>query len=161
MYKRQNNLNEARVFVHRDFMPRNLMVSDPMPGVLDFQDALMGPVSYDIASLMRDAFISWGETFVLDTTIRYWDKARKAGIPVPQDFGIFWRDVEWMGMQRHLKVLGIFARINYRDGKPKYLADTPRFIGYVRQCANRYAELKPINWLLDCFEEEKTKEAYF
>lgn len=156
-----NNLNEARVFVHRDFMPRNLMVSDPMPGVLDFQDALMGPVSYDIASLMRDAFISWGETFVLDTTIRYWDKARKAGIPVPQDFGIFWRDVEWMGMQRHLKVLGIFARINYRDGKPKYLADTPRFIGYVRQCANRYAELKPINWLLDCFEEEKTKEAYF
>ena len=98
---------------------------------------------------------------MLDTTIRYWDKARKAGIPVPQDFGIFWRDVEWMGMQRHLKVLGIFARINYRDGKPKYLADTPRFIGYVRQCANRYAELKPINWLLDCFEEEKTKEAYF
>lgn len=155
-----NNLREARVFVHRDFMPRNLMVSDPMPGVIDFQDALLGPVSYDIASLMRDAFISWGESFVLDVTIRYWEKARAAGIPVPADFGAFWRDVEWMGIQRHLKVLGIFARINYRDGKPKYLADTPRFVHYVRQTANRYDELKPINWLLDQFEEVKSRGAY-
>lgn len=152
-------LAQNKVFVHRDFMPRNLMVSDPMPGVLDFQDALYGPVSYDIASLMRDAFISWGESFVLDVTIRYWDKARKAGIPVPEDFGEFWKDVEWMGMQRHLKVLGIFARINYRDGKSKYLADTPRFLHYVRETANRYHELKPINWLLDQFEEQKTKTA--
>lgn len=155
-----NNLSESRVFVHRDFMPRNLMVSDPMPGVIDFQDALMGPVSYDIASLMRDAFISWGEPFVLDVTIRYWEKARKAGIAVPGDFGQFWRNVEWMGIQRHLKVLGIFARINYRDGKPKYLADTPRFLHYVRETANRYDELKPINWLLDQFEETKSKGAY-
>lgn len=155
-----NNLAESRVFVHRDFMPRNLMVSDPMPGVIDFQDALMGPVSYDIASLMRDAFISWGESFVLDVTIRYWEKARKAGIAVPSDFGEFWRNVEWMGIQRHLKVLGIFARINYRDGKPKYLADTPRFLHYVRETANRYDELKPINWLLDMFEETKSKGAY-
>lgn len=155
-----HNLAEKKVFVHRDFMPRNLMVSDPMPGVLDFQDALYGPVSYDIASLMRDAFISWGESFVLDTTIRYWDKARAAGIPVPGDFGEFWKDVEWMGMQRHLKVLGIFARINYRDGKPKYLADTPRFIHYVRECANRYAELKAINWLLDEFEETKSRKEW-
>lgn len=150
-------LAQPKVFVHRDFMPRNLMVSDPMPGVLDFQDALYGPVTYDIASLMRDAFISWGESFVLDITIRYWDKARKAGIPVPQDFGEFWREVEWMGMQRHLKVLGIFARINYRDGRPKYLEDTPRFLHYVRETANRYNEFKPINWLLDQFEEQKTK----
>lgn len=150
-------LAQPKVFVHRDFMPRNLMVSDPMPGVLDFQDALYGPVTYDIASLMRDAFISWGESFVLDVTIRYWDKARRAGIPVAQDFGEFWRDVEWMGMQRHLKVLGIFARINYRDGRPKYLEDTPRFLHYVRETANRYHELKPINWLLDQFEEQKTK----
>lgn len=149
-------LAQPKVYVHRDFMPRNLMVSDPMPGVLDFQDALYGPVSYDIASLMRDAFISWGESFVLDVTIRYWDKARKAGVPVPQDFGEFWRNVEWMGMQRHLKVLGIFARINYRDGRPKYLEDTPRFLHYVRETANRYHELKPINWLLDQFEEQKT-----
>lgn len=150
-------LAQPKVFVHRDFMPRNLMISDPMPGVLDFQDALYGPVTYDIASLMRDAFISWGESFVLDVTIRYWDKARKAGIAVAADFGEFWRDVEWMGMQRHLKVLGIFARINYRDGRPKYLEDTPRFLHYVRETANRYHELKPINWLLDQFEEQKTK----
>ena len=150
-------LAQPKVFVHRDFMPRNLMFSEPMPGVLDFQDALYGPVSYDIVSLMRDAFISWGESFELDVTIRYWEKARRAGIPVPQDFGEFWRDVEWMGMQRHLKVLGIFARINYRDGRPKYLQDTPRFLHYVRQTANRYHDLKPINWLLDQFEEQKTQ----
>jgi aminoglycoside/choline kinase family phosphotransferase len=155
-----HNLAENRVFVHRDFMPRNLMVSNPNPGVIDFQDALYGPVSYDIASLMRDAFVSWGESFVLDTTIRYWEKARKAGIAVPEDFGVFWEDVEWMGMQRHLKVLGIFARINYRDGKPKYLADTPRFLNYVRQTSNRYHDLKPINWLLDEFEEEKSRHAW-
>lgn len=156
------NLSQSRVFVHRDFMPRNLMapVGDQAPGILDFQDALYGPVSYDIASLLRDAFISWGESFVLDVTIRYWEKARRAGLPVPQDFGEFWKDVEWMGMQRHLKVLGIFARINYRDGKPKYLEDTPRFLHYVRQTANRYDELKPINWLLDHFEEVKSKGAY-
>lgn len=156
-----NNLAEARVFVHRDYMPRNLMASEnsALPGVIDFQDALEGPVSYDIASLMRDAFISWPEEFVIDMTIRYWEKARKAGIPVPRDFGAFWRDVEWMGLQRHLKVLGIFARINYRDGKPKYLADTPRFINYVRRTANRYDELKYLNRLLDCFEAEKTVEA--
>lgn len=156
-----NNLAEAKVFVHRDFMPRNLMVTDGVPGILDFQDAVTGPVSYDIASLMRDAFVSWGEEFVLDVTIRYWDKARRAGIPVPRDFGVYWRDIEWMGLQRHLKILGIFARLNYRDGKPKYLADTPRFIHYVRQTANRYDELKAINWLLDCFEDSSTQEAYF
>lgn len=155
-----NNLAEARVFVHRDFMPRNLMVSDPLPGVLDFQDALYGHVSYDIASLMRDAFVSWDEEFVLDITIRYWEKARKAGIPVPKDFGSFWRDVEWAGIQRHLKVLGIFARTKYRDGREKYIADTPRFVRYVRQTANRYDELKPLNWLLDCFEEEKLIQGY-
>ncbi len=156
----ENNLSQAKVFVHRDYMPRNLMASDgKLPGVIDFQDALYGPVSYDIASLFRDAFISWPEDFVIDQTIRYWEKARAAGIPVPSDFGAFWRDVEWMGLQRHLKVLGIFARINYRDGKPKYLADTPRFVEYVRRAANRYDELKSLNYLLDRFEEGKSVEA--
>ena len=155
-----NNLSESKVFVHRDYMPRNLMASSgKLPGVIDFQDALYGPVSYDIASLLRDAFISWPEDFVIDQTIRYWEKARAAAIAVPADFGAFWRDVEWMGLQRHLKVLGIFARINYRDGKPKYLADTPRFIEYVRHTANRYDELKSLNYLLDRFEEGKTVEA--
>ena len=155
-----DNLSQETVYVHRDYMPRNLMVSEgALPGVIDFQDALLGPISYDIASLMRDAFISWPEEFVLDMTIRYWEKARRAGLAVPADFGAFWRHVEWMGLQRHLKVLGIFARINYRDAKPKYLADTPRFIEYVRRTANRYDELKFLNRLLDRFEPEKTAQA--
>ena len=156
----KSNLADAKVFVHRDFMPRNLMVSDPLPGVIDFQDALMGPVTYDIASLMRDAFISWDEAFVLDVTIRYWEKARKAGIPVPDDFGAFYRSVEFMGVQRHLKVLGISARINYRDGKPKYLADTPRFIKYVRQTAGRYVELSPLRHLIDELDGVRERAGY-
>ncbi|HUQ27909.1 MAG TPA: phosphotransferase [Usitatibacter sp.] len=143
------NLAEPRVYVHRDFMPRNLMVSETNPGILDFQDAAHGPISYDVACLYRDAFVSWDEDFVLDGTIRYWEKARAAKLPVPPDFGDFWRDVEWMGLQRHLKVLGIFARLNYRDGKPGYLADTPRFIGYVRHAVSRYDELAPLGRLLD------------
>jgi aminoglycoside/choline kinase family phosphotransferase len=143
------NLAEPRVYVHRDFMPRNLMVSQPNPGVLDFQDAVHGPVSYDVACLYRDAFLTWDEEFVLDGTIRYWEKARAAKLPVRADFGDFWRDVEWMGLQRHLKVLGIFARLNYRDGKPGYLADTPRFIRYVRHAVSRYDELAPLGRLLD------------
>lgn len=145
----KNNLRESQVFVHRDFMPRNLMVSDPMPGIIDFQDALYGPVSYDITSLMRDAFISWNESFVLDVSIRYWEKARRAGVPVPDDFADFYRDIEFMGVQRHLKVIGIFTRIHYRDGKSKYLEDTPRFINYVRQTAGRYRELSPLRRLID------------
>ena len=149
------NLAEPRVYVHRDYMPRNLMVCEPNPGILDFQDAVHGPLSYDVACLYRDAFVSWDEERVLDGTIRYWEKARKAGLPVRGDFGEFWRDVEWMGLQRHLKVLGIFARLNYRDGKPGYLADTPRFIGYVRHAVNRYNELAPLGRLLDEIEGRK------
>ncbi|HEX4943926.1 MAG TPA: phosphotransferase, partial [Usitatibacteraceae bacterium] len=148
-----SNLAEPRVYVHRDFMPRNLMVSEPNPGVLDFQDAVYGPISYDIASLWRDAFASWEEERVLDGTIRYWEAARKRGLPVRADFADFWHDVEWMGLQRHLKVLGIFARIHYRDGKPGYLDDTPRFIGYVRHACARYGELAPLARLLDRLED--------
>ena len=147
-----SNLAQPVVYVHRDYMPRNLMVAAPNPGVLDFQDAVMGPISYDVASLFRDAFVSWDEERVIDWAIRYWERARRAGLPVAADFGSFWRDVEWMGLQRHLKVLGIFARINYRDGKPHYLADTPRFIGYVRSVARRYDELAPLARLLDELE---------
>ena len=145
----RSNLADPQVYVHRDFMPRNLMMSEPLPGVLDFQDALYGPITYDIASLLRDAFVSWSESFVLDVTIRYWEKARRAGLPVPDDFGAFYRSVEFMGIQRHLKVMGIFARLNYRDGKSKYLADTPRFMAYARQTAGRYVELSPLKHLLD------------
>jgi len=154
------NLAEARVFVHRDFMPRNLMVCDPNPGVLDFQDAVHGPVSYDVACLFRDAFVSWDEEMVLDGTIRYWEKARRAGIPVPRDFADFWRDVEWMGLQRHLKVLGIFARLHYRDAKSGYLEDTPRFIGYVRHTVSRYDELAPLGRLLDQIEGRALEVRY-
>ena len=154
------NLAEPRVFVHRDFMPRNLMVSEPNPGVIDFQDAVHGPISYDVASLWRDAFVSWEEERVLDGTIRYWEAARKRGLPVRADFADFWRDVEWMGLQRHLKVLGIFARIHYRDGKPGYLEDTPRFLGYVRHACARYGELAPLARLLDRLEGVKPAVGY-
>jgi aminoglycoside/choline kinase family phosphotransferase len=145
-------LAQPAVFVHRDYMPRNLMLSDPNPGVLDFQDAVLGPITYDVVSLLRDAFLSWDEERVLDTAVRYWQKAKSARLPVEADFGEFWRAFEWMGLQRHLKVLGIFARINYRDGKPKYLADTPRFIGYARAAAKRYSALSPLLALLDAIE---------
>ncbi|MGJ7613009.1 MULTISPECIES: aminoglycoside phosphotransferase family protein [unclassified Variovorax] len=144
------NLASPSVYVHRDFMPRNLMIGNGAAlGVLDFQDAVYGPISYDIASLMRDAFLSWDEEFVLDITIRYWTAARKAGLPVDEDFGAFYRAVEWMGLQRHLKVAGIFARLTLRDGKPRYLADTPRFIAYIRATASRYMELTPLVRVID------------
>jgi aminoglycoside/choline kinase family phosphotransferase len=142
-------LAQPAVYVHRDYMPRNLMLTDPNPGVLDFQDAVIGPISYDVVSLLRDAFISWEEERVLDWTVRYWEKARAARLPVPAEFAEFWRAFEWMGLQRHLKVLGIFARINYRDGKPKYLEDTPRFLTYARAVAQRYRDLAPLARLLE------------
>jgi N-acetylmuramate 1-kinase len=134
-------LSQPRCFVHRDYMPRNLMVSDPNPGILDFQDAVLGPVSYDAVCLYRDAFLSWPAEFVRDGLQRYWDGARAAGLPVPAGFDAFLRQAEWMGLQRHLKVLGIFARLTHRDGKPKYGADTPRFVRYVMEVAPRYPEL--------------------
>jgi aminoglycoside/choline kinase family phosphotransferase len=145
----ESALAQPVVYVHRDYMPRNLMVCEPNPGVLDFQDAVIGPITYDAVSLLRDAFISWEEERVLDWTARYWEKAKRAGLPVAADFAEFWRAFEWMGLQRHLKVLGIFARINYRDGKPKYLTDTPRFIAYARATAKRYGALAPLTRLLD------------
>ena len=158
------NLAAPAVYVHRDFMPRNLMMpADPAEqrlGVLDFQDALHGPITYDIASLMRDAFLSWDEEFVLDITVRYWERALKAGLPVDRDFGEFYRAVEWMGLQRHLKVAGIFARLTLRDGKPKYLADTPRFIAYIRATASRYRELAPLLKLVDSVEGTQAATGY-
>ena len=166
------NLASPAVYVHRDFMPRNLMMpreadearlgekQETRLGVLDFQDAVYGPITYDIASLMRDAFLSWDEEFVLDITIRYWEKARKAGLPVDDDFGAFYRAVEWMGLQRHLKVAGIFARLTLRDGKPKYLADAPRFIGYIRATASRYRELAPLLKLVDEVEGIEAAAGY-
>ncbi len=155
-----SNLAQPAVYVHRDYMPRNLMVATPNPGILDFQDAVFGPITYDLASLLRDAFISWEEERVIDWAVRYWEKARRARLPVPADFAEFYRDFEWMGLQRHLKVLGIFARIHYRDGKPRYLADTPRFVGYVRAVTRRYRELAPLARLVDELEGVELRVGY-
>lgn len=155
-----NNLAQPAVYVHRDYMPRNLMVSEPNPGVLDFQDAVYGPITYDVASLFRDAFVSWEEERVLDWAARYWEKAKRLGLPVRSDFGEFYRDFEWMGLQRHLKVLGIFARIHYRDGKPGYLADTPRFIAYARSVCTRYRELLGLARILDALGERQSAVGY-
>jgi len=155
-----DHLAQPRVFVHRDYMPRNLMVSEPNPGVLDFQDAVEGPITYDILSLYKDAFRSWPEEFALDGTIRYWEKARRAGLPVDPDFAAFFRAYEWMGLQRHLKVLGIFARIRHRDGKAGYVEDTPRFLAYVRPVAQRYAAFGPLARLLDRLEARTPRFGY-
>jgi len=155
-----SNLAQPVVYVHRDYMPRNLMVCDPNPGILDFQDAVYGPISYDVASLAKDAFISWEDERVLDWTIRYWEKARRARLPVDPDFSRFWRDAEWMGLQRHLKVAGIFARLAYRDGKHQYLADTPRFLAYIRPVVARYPVLAPLAALLDRLEGRTRVSGY-
>jgi aminoglycoside/choline kinase family phosphotransferase len=148
-------LAQPAVYVHRDYMPRNLMLTEPNPGVLDFQDAVYGPITYDIVSLVRDAFVSWEEERVSEWVARYWERARRAGLPVASDFRAFYRDFEWMGLQRHLKVLGVFARIHYRDGKPGYLEDTPRFVRYARAVAQRYRELAPLARLLDELEQRR------
>ena len=153
-------LAQPVVAVHRDWMPRNLMVADPNPGILDFQDAVAGPIGYDVASLLRDAFISWEEEQELDWAIRYWEAARKANLPVPADFGAFWRSVEWIGLQRHLKVLGIFSRLKHRDGKPAYSADLPRFFAYAHKVATRYSSLRPLARLLEPLMGATTIEAF-
>jgi N-acetylmuramate 1-kinase len=166
---KSRNLAAPSVFVHRDFMARNLMLAHPGAadqrlGVLDFQDAVYGPVTYDIASLMRDAFISWEEELILDVTIRYWERARKAGLidhdGWSQDFGAFYRAVEWMGLQRHFKVAGIFARLTLRDSKPRYLADAPRFIHYIRTTTSRYRELGPLLKVIDHIEGDNAPMGY-
>ncbi len=141
-------LAQPRVFVHRDYMPRNLMFCKPNPGILDFQDAVEGPLAYDVLSLFKDAFISWSPHQVEKWRHEYWSKAESAGLPVPALVD-FIRDFDLIGLQRHLKVLGIFARINYRDGKPHYLEDTPRFVRYIREIAPAYPEMAPLMSLFD------------
>lgn len=158
-----NNLAQPQVFVHRDYHSRNLMLiaeapthahsaTAANPGVLDFQDAVYGPITYDLVSLYRDAYIAWEEAQELDFVIRYWEAARAASLPVRADFDAFYRDYEWMGAQRQLKVLGIFARLYHRDGKDGYLKDMPRVMAYLRRTAGRYAELRPLARLLDRLE---------
>ena len=154
------NLAEPRVFVHRDYHSRNLMhvaQSGPLnPGIIDFQDAVYGPISYDAVSLLKDAYVEWDEDLVLDWLIRYWEAARRARLPVAADFGEFFRDYEWMGVQRHLKVLGIFARLYHRDGKEAYLKDLPLVTRYLRKACERYGELAALRRLLDRVEDKVT-----
>jgi hypothetical protein len=151
----QNNLAQPRVFVHRDYHSRNLMVTTPNPGIIDFQDAVYGPVTYDLVSLFKDAYIRWDEAHILDWTVRYWEKAKAAGLPVAADFADFYRDFEWMGVQRHIKVLGIFARLCHRDGKQGYLNDMPLVMDYLRKACERYRELHPLLLLLDQLDGSK------
>jgi N-acetylmuramate 1-kinase len=155
-----NNLAQPCVYVHRDFHSRNLMVCEPNPGVLDFQDAVYGPITYDLVSLLRDAYVAWSEEQQIDWAVRHWEHARAAGLPVDPDFGAFWRDFEWMGVQRQLKVLGIFARLYHRDGKDAYLKDMPRVMGYLRGACTRYNELRPLSRLLDELESRPTTFGY-
>lgn len=154
------NLGEPAVHVHRDYHSRNLMVAGERPGVIDFQDAVHGPISYDLVSLFKDAYVEWEEERTLDWLARYWERARKAGLPVRADFGEFFRDYEWMGVQRHVKVLGIFARLFHRDGKDSYLKDMPRVAGYLRKACERYAELTSLLRLLDRLENRQAQVGY-
>ena len=148
-----NNLAQPQVYVHRDYHSRNLMVTERgNPGIIDFQDAVYGPITYDLVSLLRDAYIQWDEEMVLDWAIRYWERARRAGLPVSHDVDAFYRDFEFMGLQRHLKVLGIFARLYHRDGKDGYLKDLPLVMEYTRKAAGRYKALAPLIVLLDELE---------
>jgi N-acetylmuramate 1-kinase len=155
-----NNLAQPRVYVHRDYHSRNLMVCEPCPGILDFQDAVYGPVTYDLVSLLRDAYIAWEEERVIDWTVRYWEKARRARLPVAGDFADFYRDFEWMGVQRQIKVLGIFARLSLRDGKDGYLKDQPRVMAYLRGACERYHELGALARLLDELDSTEKRVGY-
>lgn len=155
-------LAQPTVAVHRDYMPRNLMAcAAGNPGILDFQDAVRGPITYDVASLLRDAFISWEEEQEIDWAARYWEQARKAQLPVADDFGEFWRQLEWMGLQRHLKVLGIFCRLKHRDGKARYSEDLPRFFRYAHHVASRYHGLGPLARLLEPLMGETRTDVFF
>ena len=157
-------LAQPVVAVHADWMPRNLMVAQPNPGILDFQDAVAGPITYDLASLLRDAFISWDESQEIDWAVRWWDMARDAGLPLGpvlgSDFGEFWRALEWMGLQRHLKVMGVFCRLKHRDGKASYAADLPRFFDYAIKVALRYRPLGPLLGMLEPLAERPLRTGY-
>ena len=153
----QNILAQPKVTVHRDYHSRNLMVTEQNnPGILDFQDAVFGPITYDLVSLLKDAYIAWEEEEIIDWAVRYWQAAKKAGLPIPDDFSEFYRDFEWMGAQRHIKVLGIFARLYHRDGKDGYLKDMPLVMNYLRKVCERYVELRPMLRLLNELESLKS-----
>ena len=157
----KNILSQGQVTVHRDYHSRNLMVThENTPGILDFQDAVHGAITYDLVSLLKDAYIQWDEEQIIDMAVRYWEPAKKAGLPVANDFSEFYRDFEWMGAQRHIKVLGIFARLSHRDGKDGYLKDMPLVMHYLRKVCERYVELRPMLRLLDALEGRVPRPKY-
>jgi aminoglycoside/choline kinase family phosphotransferase len=157
----KNILSQGQVYVHRDYHSRNLMITqENNPGVLDFQDAVFGAITYDLVSLLKDAYIQWDEEQIIDWAVRYWEKARKSKLPVPNDFSEFYRDFEWMGAQRHIKILGIFARLSHRDGKDGYLKDMPLVLHYLRKVCERYVELRPMLRLLDALEGRVPRPKY-
>lgn len=161
----KHNAAQPEVFVHRDFHSPNLMLCEDEkfganPGILDFQDAVAGPITYDLASIVMDARTTWEEPQQIDWAIRYWELARKSNLPVPADFADFHRDYEWMGLQRNLRILGVFARLNHRDGKASYLEHIPRVNQYVRQVAGRYVAFKPLLRVLDQLDQIQTKVGY-
>ena len=161
----KHNAAQPQVFVHRDFHSPNLMFCEDArfgvnPGILDFQDAVAGPITYDLVSMVMDARTTWEEPQQIDWAIRYWEQARKNNLPVPNDFADFHRDYEWMGLQRNLRILGVFARLNHRDGKAGYLAHIPRVNQYVRQVAGRYIAFKPLVRILDQLDHVQTKVGY-
>lgn len=153
---------QPQVLVHRDFHSPNLMLTAPdtNPGVIDYQDALVGPISYDIASLVTDARTTWEEPQQLDWAIRYWEKARAAKLPVPDDFADFHRQYEWISLQRNLRIMGVFARLSLRDGKHHYLEHLPRVSNYVRQVAARYNAFRPLLRLLDRLQNVEVKQGF-
>ncbi len=139
-------LEQPQVWVHRDFHSRNLMI-DPRhnPGILDFQDAVRGPITYDLVSLLRDCYVSWPRELVVDWVKGYCALSRESGLHDSEDEELF---VEWfdrMGVQRHLKVAGIFARLHHRDGKSGYLADLPLTMRYLQETTALYADLRPLH----------------
>jgi N-acetylmuramate 1-kinase len=156
-------LAQPVVAVHADYMVRNLMQVEPAdrsPGILDFQDAMRGPITYDLVCLLRDAFVSWDEPQEIDWAVRWWDEARRAGLPVDADFGEFWRALEWMGLLRHLRVMGIFCRLKHRDGKPHYAQELPRFFAYANRVALRYGPLKPLLRLIEPLSGARVEAGY-
>jgi hypothetical protein len=148
-----NALSQPQVCVHRDYHSRNLMqVSDNNPGIIDFQDAVVGAVTYDLVSLLRDCYISWPRQQVVSWAMQHCEHLIASGVLTDRDRGHFLRWFDLMGVQRHLKASGIFARLNHRDGKPGYLADIPRTLAYVRDVAGRYDELAGLAELLDSLQ---------
>jgi len=144
-----NALEQPRVFVHRDYHSRNLMVCpDHNPGILDFQDAVHGPLTYDLVSLLRDCYVAWPQDNVVAWALDFRRRAASAGLPAGADPQQFLRWFDLMGVQRHLKASGIFARLWHRDGKPGYLADVPRTLEYVEQACARHADLAPLGELV-------------